>query len=118
MKQIFIELFNYKNSWHELSERARVEYLEAVLDAVNRQKEDGVEVISWGFNASATDRRAPYDFYCVYVTPSAEYQRGFEAAISAAGWYDYFEQINVSGAVSTPDAMARSYAMLDTAAKR
>ena len=115
MKQVFIELFNYKDDWRNLAPAARNEYASAVLAAVNKQREEGIEVVSWGFNDPATDNRAPYDFYCVYVTPSAEYQRGFEAEIAAAGWYDYFEQVNVSGALSTPEALLPSYVRLDTA---
>lgn len=38
----------------------------------------------------------------VYQVPSAELQRGFEAGITASGWYDYFEQVNLSGAAFTP----------------
>ena len=115
MKYIFVELFNYKDSWRNLSAAAREDYASGVLAAVNRQRSDGIEVIGWGFNDPATDRRAPYDFYCIYRTPSAESQRNFEAEIAAAGWYDRFEQVNVSGAISTPEALLRSYARLETA---
>ena len=45
----------------------------------------------------ANDRRAPYDFFCVYRVPNVELQREFERQIVASGWYDYFEQVNVSG---------------------
>ena len=82
---------------------------------MNKQRGDGVEVIGYGFNDATTDRRAPYDFYCVYLTPSAEYQRGFEAEIAGAGWYEYFDQVNVSGDVLTPEALLRSCAKLETA---
>jgi hypothetical protein len=30
--------------------------------------------------------------------PSAEFQREFERQIAASGWYNYFEQVNISGA--------------------
>lgn len=105
MQQIFIELFKYKDSWRELPEETRDAYRQGVLGAIAKQVADGLDVISWGFNDGATDRRAPYDFYCVYRTPSAEYQRQFEREIAAAGWYDYFEQVNVGGGISTPDVL-------------
>ena len=113
MPQIFIELFNYKPAWRGLPAEMRNDYVSAVLNAVNLQRSSGVEVIGWGFNDLATDRRAPYDFYCVYRTPSADFQRQFEAEIAAAGWHEYFEQVQVSGAVSTPEALLRSYAELE-----
>jgi hypothetical protein len=48
-------------------------------------------------NSPDTDRRAPHDFFCVYRVPNVEFQREFERQIAASGWYDYFEQVNVSG---------------------
>lgn len=115
VKQIFIELFNYKDSWRALPFDQRQAFADGVLTAVGKQREDGVEVISWGFNDANTDRRAPYDFYCVYMTPSAEYQRGFEMEIAAAGWYEYFNQVNASGAVAAPKTLLRALVRLDTA---
>ena len=105
MSHIFIELFNFKNAWNNLPEDKRKEYREGVLGAIAQQVAKGLDVISWGFNDTATDRRAPYDFYCVYKTASAAYQREFEADIARAGWYEYFDQVNVSGEVSTPEEL-------------
>lgn len=118
MKQIFIELFNYRDGWRALQPSTRDAYVHAVLAAVQKQTKGGIEVISWGFNDPATDRRAPYDFCCVYITPSAEAQRGFEAEIRGSGWYEYFEQVNVSGAMSVPGELLQSLARLDTAISR
>lgn len=105
MQQIFIELFSYKDSWLNLPEEQREAYRQGVLEAIAGQVAQGLDVISWGFNDHATDRRAPYDFYCVYRTPSADYQRQFEQDIAAAGWHEYFAQVNVSGRISTPESL-------------
>src|ERR1700752_3534471 len=48
-------------------------------------------------NSPQTDHRAPYDFFCVYRVPNVEVQREFEQRVAASGWYEYFEQVNVSG---------------------
>lgn len=117
MKQIFIELFSYRDEWRRTPETERQAYVAAVSEALGRQRDAGLEVIGWGFNDPATDRRAPHDFYCVYTTPSWQAQRAFEAEIAAAGWYDRFEQVNISGAVSTPEALLQSYARLETPAE-
>lgn len=114
MQQIFIELFSYKDSWRELPEAKRIEYRQGVLAAVAAQIAEGLDVISWGFNDPATDRRAPVDFYCVYRMPSAEYQRRFENEIASAGWYEYFDQINVSGAISTPEELFGALVKLES----
>ena len=112
MQQVFIELFNFRPAWRALPAATREEYVQAVLQAVKGQASQGVEVIGWGFNDPATDRRAPFDFYCVYRTPSVEYQRGFEAQVTAAGWHEYFDQVHVSGAASTPDELLPALAAL------
>lgn len=117
MQQIFIELFNYKDAWRDASDADRNAYRQGVLGAIAKQVSEGVEIISWGFNDIETDRRAPYDFYCVYKTASAQYQRRFEAEIAAAGWYDYFDQANVSGALSTPETMFAALVKLEPAAR-
>jgi haloalkane dehalogenase len=61
-----------------------------------------VEVIGYGANDPDTDHRAPYDFFSVYRVPDTVTQREFEASIAASGWYQYFEQVNVSGAALSP----------------
>ncbi len=99
MQQIFIELYNYGPTWAKCPENERADYVKKIIDAVSKMKAAGVDVIAYGKNAGETDRRAPYDFFCVYRVPSVEFQREFERQIAASGWYDYFEQANVRGAV-------------------
>jgi haloalkane dehalogenase len=60
------------------------------------------EIVGWGVNDPGTDERAAYDFFCVYRVPSVEFQRAFEQKIGASGWYDYFYQVNISGAALSP----------------
>jgi len=114
MALIFIELFNYRPTWNELPRADRQAFTQGVLQAVTAQCSDGVEVLGWGFNDLATDRRAPYDFYCVYRVPSATYQRQFEREIENAGWYKFFEQINVTGAPRTPAELLEALASIKT----
>jgi len=72
-------------------------FREEIVEAVKGLKSAGVDVVAYGMNSPETDRRAPYDFFCVYRVPNVEFQREFERQIAASGWYDYFEQVNVSG---------------------
>ena len=97
MQQIFVELYNYGPAWGKCSENERTDFVKKVIEAVNGLKSAGVDVIAYGKNSYETDRRAPYDFFCVYRVPSAELQREFERQITASGWYNYFEQVNISG---------------------
>ena len=97
MHQLFIELYNYRDAWQELPEVTRAEFVGHVLDAIRQLEQAGVEVIAFGPNDPSSDRRAPYDFYCVYRVPSADIQRAFEREIRESAWYDFFDQVNVSG---------------------
>jgi hypothetical protein len=97
VQQIFIELYNYGPAWAKCSENERADFIKKIIDAVSEMKAAGIDVVAYGKNARETDRRAPYDFFCVYRVPSAEFQREAERRIAASGWYDHFEQVNVSG---------------------
>jgi len=97
MQQVFIELYNYGPAWAKCSESERTDFAKKVIEAVKGLKSAGVDVVAYGMNSPKTDRRAPYDFFCIYRVPNSEFQREFERQIAASGLYDYFEQVNVSG---------------------
>lgn len=117
MSQIFIELYNYRTGWKTLSPEDRRAFADVVANEVRGLAAHGVEVIAWGMNDHATAHRCPYDFYCVYKVPSAEFQRGFEAAVEGSGWYNYFEQVCVSGAMLTPEELLSANVALSTPAE-
>jgi len=97
MQEIFIELYNYRPAWAKCPESERTDFAKKVVEAVKGLTSAGVDVVAYGMNSPETDRRAPYDFFCVYRVPNVELQREFERQVAASGWYDYFEQVNVSG---------------------
>lgn len=102
MSQIFIELYKYKPEWIALDAAEREDFSEAVKGAIVDLVGNGVDVIGWGFNDLESDHRAPYDFFCVYKVPDFAFQRAFDAAVTGSGWYDFFEQVTVSGALVEP----------------
>ncbi|XUL93934.1 DUF6616 family protein [Streptomyces galilaeus] len=104
MHQVFVELYNYRPEWSALDEEQRSGVVFGVMNALTDLQKQGVEIIGYGSNDPGTDRRAPYDFFCVYRVPDVAAQRQFEAGIAASGWYDYFNQVNISGAALTPSA--------------
>lgn len=113
MQQIFVELYNYGPAWSKCSEKERTEFMKKVIESVNGLKAAGVDVVGYGKNSHKTDRRAPYDFFCVYRVPSAEFQREFERNIAASGWYNYFEQVNVGGTAEDFAAVLLGNAKMD-----
>lgn len=102
MQQIFVEMYNYKQNWIDLTVPEREAFIGTVASALGELQTAGVEVLGYAVNDPATDHRAPYDFFCVYPVPDVGTQRTFEAGIAASGWYEYFDQVNLSGAARTP----------------
>lgn len=115
MQQLFVEMYNYKPKWIELSVPEREAFVDAVTGVLAGLQADGVEILGYAVNDPATDRRAPFDFFCVYRVPNAEMQRGFEAGIAASGWYDYFEQVNLSGTAGSATETLTKNVLLQTA---
>lgn len=103
--QTFIELWSAKEAWLKMTKEERGKYFEQVGPALQELMEKGVEIISWGENEKDTTHRADYTFFSVWKFPTAEMLKEFETLIEAAGWYNYFDQENVSGELSTPDAI-------------
>src|SRR5712672_3418767 len=75
MQQVFIELYNYRPAWAKCPESERTDFAKKVIEAVKGLKSAGIDVVAYGMNSSETDRRAPYDFFCVYRVPNVEFQR-------------------------------------------
>lgn len=115
MQQIFVEMYNYKQAWLDLSVPDREAFVGTLAGALAGLEAQGVEILAHVVNDPATDRRAPYDFFCVYRVPEAGLQRAFEAGIAASGWYDYFHQLNLSGAALSPGGVLMKNVLLQPA---
>ena len=100
-RRVADERLQYKPQRGERHPRATIHAVEAVKGL----KSAGVDVVGYGMNAPQTDHRAPYDFFCVYRVPNVEVQRQFEQQVAASGWYEYFEQVKVSGEANDFEAV-------------
>lgn len=118
MQQIFVELYNYRPEWSGLSIAEREAFVGSLAGALGRFRDQGVEVVAYGVNDLDTDRRAPYDFFCVYRVPDVRLQRVFEAQIAGSGWYRYFEQVNISGAALSPAGTLMKNVILQPAVRQ
>jgi haloalkane dehalogenase len=112
MSYIFIELFNYRPTWEDAGQDVRASYVERLIETFDSMPERGIDIIAYGFNDLDTDSRAAYDFFSVYQVASIEAQRAFEDAIRQAGWYEYFEQVNLRGAARSAADILRANATL------
>ena len=98
----YIELWSAKDSWKSLSKEDRQNYLEQIGPALQGLMEQGVAMVSWGVNQDGTFARANYDFFSVMNFPDQKTVEDFEKIVEGAGWYNYFDQVNLCGEVMTP----------------
>lgn len=104
--RVFIELYSYKPAW-VIKKCQRTAIIDKVIENVGGLAGVGINVLAYGRNDESTDRRAPYDFFCVYQVSDANTQHAFEREIAKSGWYDIFDQVNVSGvAIPYPDLLS------------
>jgi hypothetical protein len=99
----YIEIWKAKEAWHNMPKVQRGEYMGQLGPAIQGLLESGVKIISWGINNKKTFKRANYDFFGVWEFPNQESIESFEKLVESAGWYTYFEQVNLCGATTTPE---------------
>ena len=101
--KIFIELWKAKDAWKNLPISDRQEYVAQIGPVMEDLIKKGVVIEAWGINDDKTPFVADYDFFAVTKLPTQELLDEFEAIVEGAGWYNYFDQVNVSGSAMTPD---------------
>lgn len=99
----YIEIWKAKEAWLKMSTEERANYMDQLGPAIQGLLESGVKIISWGLNDKNTFIRADYDFFGVWEFPDQESVISFEKLVESAGWYDYFDQVNLCGTTTTPD---------------
>jgi hypothetical protein len=98
----YIELWKAKQAWMDLSKEDRGNYMNALGPAIQQLLENGAQIVSWGANDNATFSKADYDFFAVWTFPNSESAQGFEKLVEGAGWYNYFDQVNLMGTAGGP----------------
>ena len=101
--KVFIELWKAKNAWKTLPVADRQEYVAQIGPVMQDLISKGAVIEAWGLNEDKTAYRAAYDFFAVTKFPSEALLKEFQAIVDAAGWYTYFEQVNLSGTLMTPE---------------
>ena len=101
--KIFIELWKAKDAWKQLPLSERQEYVAQIGPVMEDLMKKGVVIEAWGINEDETPSASDYNFFAVTKLPSKELLEEFEAIVEGAGWYNYFDQVNVSGSPMTPE---------------
>ena|ERR1700704_4834724 len=96
--KMLIELWRPRDSWVELSPEQRGEWMQNVGPSIQAMLGAGVAYLGGGrTEAGDKHRDDTHDFFAVWTMPDDEVRQAFEGAIERSGWYDYFEQLNVTG---------------------
>lgn len=101
--KIFIELWKAKDAWKEMALEDRKNYVGAIGPVMQNLINRGVVIEAWGVNEDKSQYNAGFDFFGVTKFPTPELLAEFETIVEGAGWYNYFEQVNISGTVATPE---------------
>ncbi|MBT8337181.1 MAG: hypothetical protein KJO11_11300 [Gemmatimonadetes bacterium] len=92
-----IELWTPKQAWLDLSTEEREAYVGSIGPTMQAHAEMGITMRAMATNDADTDNRAPYTYFSIVEAPDEAAARTFEADVRAAGWYEYFDQVNVRG---------------------
>ena len=92
-----IELWTPKQSWLDLSSEEREAYVGSIVPIMQKHAEMGITTRAMASNDGDTDNRAPYRYFSIIEAPDEAAAKTFEADVRAAGWYDYFDQVNLRG---------------------
>ncbi|ANE52663.1 DUF6616 family protein [Flavisolibacter tropicus] len=98
----YIELWKAKSTWNDLSKEERENYTNGLGPAIQKLLDNGVQIISWGANDTATVKKVGYDYFAVWSFPSEDAAREFEKMVESVGWHNYFDQVNASGMTTSP----------------
>ena len=95
--KVFIELWKAKDTWKQLTIEQRQEYVAKMGPVMQGLVAKGITFDSWGINTDSTPQKMDYDFFAVTKVESEDLLKTLQEVVEGFGWYDYFEQVNVSG---------------------
>jgi hypothetical protein len=101
---LFVECWKARTEWLALKQEERGAYMAQLGAGIQELLNTGVEIITWSFNDPDTASRGAFDYFAVWKFPNKEAVKGFEQIVEKSGWYTFFDQVNLSGEMSDPQA--------------
>jgi len=101
--KVFIELWKAKGAWKALPLAERQAYAAQLGPVTQNFVDKGAVLEAWGMNTDETEYRAAYDLFAVTKFPSEALLKEFQDIVETAGWYAYFDQVNLSGSLMSPE---------------
>ena len=105
----FIEQWNPTEKWLSLNLDERTNYLQNVTNAITDLVSQGVKILTWSVNDKNTSYRGDFNYFAVWAFPNEKIVKTFQSTVENAGWYQYFDQVNLMG---TQDSYENVFNML------
>ena len=103
---ILTEIWKARPAWLELPAADRQRFFEEkvgpLLMGIIGQ---GAEILGCAINDNTGAERIDYRYIAVWKLPDKAFSDRLEAAAKEAGFLNYFEQVNFSGTLITPDLL-------------
>lgn len=100
---MLIEIWSAKPAWYALPVAARQAFVDSVLKDVAPLMQAGLRVCGSGFACNDLPNSLPCQYFAVWEAPDAALVATFARTIRDAGWFDYFDQLNIGGAFAVLD---------------
>lgn len=114
-KHILIEQWKIKAAWLALGVDQRQDYVQNTVQGMETIMPLGIRALGWGF-VDRVEHGSGYDFWSAWELDSQKAVDAFLAGLKAAGWYDYFEQENITGVALTPPQVFEKIILAGTGA--
>jgi hypothetical protein len=94
--QTLIILWQPNDKWHELSTEEKDNYLHGLDEAINAARSQGMMTLGWSKVDQTLPKAPPESYVGVFAMSNIEQIHLMEADVARAGWYDYFDSVNIS----------------------
>lgn len=92
-----IEIWSAKPGFEALAPEERQLIVDKVLSAVAPVMEKGLTLEAAGMASLNSAGEGTPRYFAVWTSPNDDMMRHFLAALSSAGWFEYFEQTDAGG---------------------
>ncbi len=99
---LYVELWKARPAWLAMTPEDRAAFVARLEPAVTRLVGEGVQLLGFAVTDADVPHGADYPYMAVWQMPTLELVRHYERGVEAAGWHEYFEQVNARGALQTP----------------
>ena len=103
---ILTEIWKARPTWLELQIADRQRFFEdKVGPLLMGLIGQGAEILGCAINDNTGAERMDYSYMAIWKLPDKAFSDRLEAAAKEAGFLNYFEQVNFSGSLITPDLL-------------